>query len=49
MEYSLPGSSVHGISQARILEQVAISISRVCSFHQVARVLEFQLHHQSFQ
>ena len=25
MEYSLPGSSVHGISQARILECVAIS------------------------
>ena len=28
MDYSLPGSSVHGISQARILEQVAISFSR---------------------
>ena len=28
MEYSLPGSSVHGISQARILEWVAISFSR---------------------
>ena len=26
--YSLPGSSVHGISQARMLEQVAISFSR---------------------
>ena len=25
MDYSLPGSSVHGISQARILEWVAIS------------------------
>ena len=25
MDYSLPGSSVHGIFQARILEQIAIS------------------------
>ena len=28
MECSTPGSSVHGISQARILEEVAISFSR---------------------
>ena len=28
MDYSLPGSSVHGISQARILEWGAISFSR---------------------
>ena len=28
MDYSLPGSSVHGISQARILEWVAVSFSR---------------------
>ena len=28
MNYSLPGSSVHGILQARILEWVAISSSR---------------------
>ena len=28
MNYSLPGSSVHGISQARILEWVVISFSR---------------------
>ena len=27
MDYSPPGSSVHGILQARILEQVAISLS----------------------
>ena len=27
-DYSLPGSSLHGIFQARILEQVAISFSR---------------------
>ena len=28
MDYSLPGSSVHGTSQARVLEWVAISFSR---------------------
>ena len=28
VDYSLPGSSVHGILQARILEEVAISFSR---------------------
>ena len=28
MECSLPGSSVHGILQARVLEWVAISFSR---------------------
>ena len=28
MDCSLPGSSIHGIFQARILEQVAISFSR---------------------
>ena len=27
MDYSLPGSSIHGISQARILEWIAISFS----------------------
>ena len=31
-DYSLPGSSVHGISQARILEWVAISFSRESSW-----------------
>ena len=30
MDYSLPGSSVHGILQARILEWVAISFPRIC-------------------
>ena len=29
MDCSLPGSSVHGISQARILEWLAISFSRM--------------------
>ena len=28
MDYSLTGSSLHGISQARILEWVAVSFSR---------------------
>ena len=32
MDCSLPGSSVHGISQARIPEQVAISFSRGASW-----------------
>ena len=31
MDCSLPGSSFHGILQARILEWVAISVSRVSS------------------
>ena len=33
--YSLPGSSVHGISQARILEWVAIYSSRGSSLHRI--------------
>ena len=32
MDYSLPGSSVHRISQARILERVALSSSRGSSW-----------------
>ena len=32
MDYSLPGSSVHRFSQARILKWVAISFSRLSSF-----------------
>ena len=28
MDYSLPGSSIHGISQGRILKWIAISFSR---------------------
>ena len=31
MDYSLPGSSVHGIFQARVLEWASISFSRVSS------------------
>ena len=33
VDYSLPGSSVHGILQARILEQVVIPFSRGSSWH----------------
>ena len=33
MDCSLPGSSVHGIFQARILEWMAISFSRRSSLH----------------
>ena len=35
MDYSPPGSSVHGILQARILEWVAISFSRATSHPRV--------------
>ena len=31
MDCSLPGSSVHGICQARVLEWVAIAFSKSCS------------------
>ena len=47
MDCSLPGSSVHGIFQARVLEWGAIAFSN--SSHEVAKVLEFQLQHHSFQ
>ena len=53
MGYSLPGSSVHGIFQARVLEWVAISFSRGSSqprdrtqvFHIVSKTL-YRLSHQ---
>jgi len=32
MDYSLPGSSVHGIFQTRVLEWIAISFSLDCHF-----------------
>ena len=32
MDYSLPGSSIHGIFQARVLEWVAIAFSAYMSF-----------------
>ena len=35
MDCSLPGSSVHGIFQARVLEWVAISFSRVSGYNSI--------------
>ena len=32
MDYSLPGSSIHGIFQARVLEWGAIVFSDVCTY-----------------
>ena len=56
MDYSQPGSSVYGIFQARILEWVAISYSRVSfqprdqthisSVSCIDRQILYQLHHQ---
>ena len=47
MDYSPPGSSVHGISQARILEWVAISFSRGSSRRQGSNLhlLHYILYH----
>ena len=39
LDYSLPGSSVHGIFQARVLEWGAIALSMFC-----VRSLEFENH-----
>ena len=41
MDFSLPGSSVHGIFQARVLEWVAISFSRGSSRPRDGKVLEW--------
>ena len=53
MGCSPPGSSVHGISQARILEWVAISLSRESSRHSdrthVSCIDRWILHHLSHQ
>ena len=35
MDYSLPGSSVHGIFQAKVLEWGAIAFSRSYVYHYV--------------
>ena len=40
MDCSPPGSSVHGVSQARILEWVAISFSRGSSQHREVALLQ---------
>ena len=37
MDCSLPGSSVHGIFQARVLEWGAIAFSRDCAYELVNR------------
>ena len=54
MDYRIPSSSVHGISQARILEWVAISFSRGSSWPKdqthiswVSRLGRWILHHQA--
>ena len=53
MDCSLPGSSVHGIFQARILEWVVISFSRRSSQHrdwtQVSRIVGRHFYHLSHQ
>jgi len=45
MDYSLPGSSVHGIFQARILEWVAVSFSRGFVLTQESNQCVLQLLH----
>ena len=47
MDYSLPGFSVHGILQARILEWVAMPFSRGSSWHR-DRTMVFLLCRQMF-
>ena len=53
MDYSLTGSSVHGIFQARVLEWVAISFSRGSSQHrdrtQVSHIVSRCFYHLSHQ
>ena len=39
MDYSLPGSSVHGIFQARVLEWVAIAFSKLSSLAEAKPLL----------
>ena len=41
MDYSLPGSSLHGISQARVLEWVAISFILLTAIQSLSRVKLF--------
>ena len=53
MDYSLPGSSIHGILQVRILEWVAISFSRASSQPrdrtQVSHIAGRRFYHLSHQ
>ena len=48
MDYSLPGSSVHGIIQIRILDWVAIPFSRRSSLLNCRQIL-YHLSHQGSQ
>ena len=45
MDYSPPGSSVHGIFQARILEWVAISSSSFGGEAYIKQLFIHQIHH----
>ena len=49
IDCSLPGSSVHGIFQARILEWVAISFSRGIFPTQVSRIVGRHFYHLNHQ
>ena len=44
MDFSLPGSSVHGIFQVRILEWVAISFSRGIHIHTDSTAFHVHVH-----
>ena len=48
MDYRLPGSSVHGVFQARILEQVTISYSRGSSGPKDQKTDSLLLSHRGF-
>ena len=43
MDYSLPGSSIHGIFQARVLEWVAIAFSKKYLEYQANLALEYRM------
>ena len=44
MDYSLPGSSIHGIFQARVLEWVAIAFSYACVYTYVFNQIIISMH-----
>ena len=43
MDCSLPGSSIHGIFQARVLEWGAISFANICQYHHSIYLLSLPL------
>ena len=50
MDCSLPGSSIHGTLQARVLERIAIAFSSVCVFsHQILTTNQWGRHCYSIQ